>query len=450
MRIDVHDIFPYPSPSTQQAKLIKDIITSYDKYDVHVIMAPVASGKMGIAKAIVELARLKRHTGNIVVPNNALVKQVSDEFPGELATLKRKSLYASEEDFRNAKEIAATFPSVMNTYTVLANKLYKDCAVFDEFHTLLPTLREIAQIRWWDHDNSFPHTPRLITEALQFLSPYDFQPRTQKILEALAAKPGTYTMWYSKEMLRNNAKSCLHYYSLTGRDVAKWLWPPSKTKKLFLLSATAQLTDLYELGLDDRRVKIYEMTSSISPERRPLYITPIGNMSYHKQKESFPKLISYLERALDEKEGKGLIHTTYGISAKIKASTIGRHPRLLFHTNQNKADQFRRWQDSEDGVLIGCGMSEGINLKGDRGRWQIITKVMWPHLGSPVVEAKRHNKGGEEWMAWQAAKEVLQAYGRICRGPNDEGTTFITDSSFIPLYNRYRHLFPSWFTEAVR
>jgi Rad3-related DNA helicase len=172
-------------------------------------------------------------------------------------------------------------------------------------------------------------------------------------------------------------------------------------------------------------------------------------MSVASAKSNLSTLTEYIEDALEHKEGKGLIHATYGISAMLKATHLGSHPRLIFHTNKDKKGRFKQWQNTEDGVLVGCGMTEGINLKNDMGRWQLITKVLWPHLGHPVVIAKRWGENGENWYNWQAAKDVIQSYGRICRWPKDFGETRIVDSSFINLYNRHRGLFPNWFKEAV-
>jgi Rad3-related DNA helicase len=120
----------------------------------------------------------------------------------------------------------------------------------------------------------------------------------------------------------------------------------------------------------------------------------------------------------------------------------------MYHTKDNKAKQFEKWTASEDGVFIGAGMTEGINLKGKLASWQIVTKCPFPSLADPAIRAKKDLD--EKWYVWVTIRDVLQAYGRVCRGPEDYGKTFIVDSAFTTLYNKHRELFPKWFKEAIK
>ena len=97
--------------------------------------------------------------------------------------------------------------------------------------------------------------------------------------------------------------------------------------------------------------------------------------------------------------------------------------------------------------MVASGMYEGIDLADDLARWQVICKVPWANLTEPAMQYLAQQD--PEGYANEAARLVVQAYGRVCRNPNDFGETFIVDRSFRRLYNDYRELFPGWFCDAV-
>ena len=50
----------------------------------------------------------------------------------------------------------------------------------------------------------------------------------------------------------------------------------------------------------------------------------------------------------------------------------------------------------------------------------------------------------------QAAQALVQAVGRIVRGPEDWGLTYILDEQFGKLYGRCPQMFPGWFHEGLK
>ena len=442
----VADIFPYEVPTAPQKELIEQLIRDYNKYDIFLINAPVAFGKSGVAKAIMNLANYHGDDANWIVPNNALVKQSTDEFG--LPTIHKKSAYDKPAAHKEAKEIVSSSPqSVMNYYTLLANKTYKHTLIIDEAHSIISMLQDMEGAKYWETDKDFPTHLHTASDALIWMaSRQEWDAKAEKMVKSMKRHPLQYTISYEWGELRGKHKRCLRVYPLSPKNNRPILWPPSKTKKIFLLSATTSESDIIELGLDDRRVKVYEAASSIPPERRPAIVYPLGSMSRGKIDNTLDRLEEFIYHCLENEEGKGFIHATYGVAARLKARLS--HPRLMFHTRNNKADQFSKWTRSEDGVFIGAGMTEGINLKGKLASWQIITKCPFPSLGDPAIRAKKSLD--ETWYVWVTIRDVLQAYGRVCRGPEDMGRTFIIDSAFTMLYNKHRNLFPTWFKEAVK
>ncbi len=97
---------------------------------------------------------------------------------------------------------------------------------------------------------------------------------------------------------------------------------------------------------------------------------------------------------------------------------------------------------------MGCGMREGIDLHGVRARWQVVTKIPFPNLGNATV--RRRADLDAEWYDVEAVRQLIQMCGRVCRGPDDYGVTYIIDPRFKSLYERREYLFPTWFSESVQ
>ena len=224
------------------------------------------------------------------------------------------------------------------------------------------------------------------------------------------------------------------------------MWP-KKVSKMLLMSATFNSRDLKELGLSNRRVCYIPSPSPIPKENRPCYVLPVANMSYWNQDRALPTLVEWLTKHLESNPSKGFIHAPYALARKLRAH-LGHHPRLMFHDATDKMKVFREYLATEGTVMVGSGMYEGVSLDGDLARWQVICKVPWPSLAEPALEYLAAND--TEYYANRTIKDIVQCYGRVCRGPEDTGATYIVDSTFIRLERDYSHLFPSWFRESVQ
>jgi Rad3-related DNA helicase len=100
--------------------------------------------------------------------------------------------------------------------------------------------------------------------------------------------------------------------------------------------------------------------------------------------------------------------------------------------------------------MVASGLYEGVDLAGDLGRWQLLLKVPYPSLGDPAIKHKAETSA--EWFCWETLRPTLQSMGRICRGPDDQGTSYVLDAAFERLYSSGLSfgLIPSWFKSAVK
>jgi Rad3-related DNA helicase len=90
-------------------------------------------------------------------------------------------------------------------------------------------------------------------------------------------------------------------------------------------------------------------------------------------------------------------------------------------------------------------MMNGIDLKDDLSRFQIILKVPFPNLQSTKIKKRLETKGS--WYNWKTLIEVMQAYGRSIRNDEDWAETYILDACFDQVLNRS---IPQYFRSALK
>jgi len=84
-------------------------------------------------------------------------------------------------------------------------------------------------------------------------------------------------------------------------------------------------------------------------------------------------------------------------------------------------------------------MTEGVDLRGDMSRFQIVCKVPFPYLGSSLIRKKMSK--WDWWYDLQTAKTVIQSVGRSVRSESDSAVTYILDTSWERFYRKNKHLF---------
>lgn len=221
-------------------------------------------------------------------------------------------------------------------------------------------------------------------------------------------------------------------------------------QKVLLMSATIldPVSFAKSLGIAEEDYTVIRMPSPFPIENRPIFQSTVGSMSAGKIQNSLPKLKLAIEAILDEHKGqKGIIHChTYRIARYIKENI--KSSRLLIHRSDNRdAILEKHIRAKKDTVLLSPSMSEGIDLKGDLSKFQIICKIPYPYLGDPIVK-KRMNKN-KGWYALQTAKSIVQSCGRSVRNETDEAVTYILDNDWHYFYSRNSKIFPADFKKAI-
>lgn len=104
-------------------------------------------------------------------------------------------------------------------------------------------------------------------------------------------------------------------------------------------------------------------------------------------------------------------------------------------------------RQTSNGVLLSSSLWQGIDLKGDLSRFQIIEKCPFPYLGDARVAAK--NRADRTWYAYQTVVKILQGIGRSVRDMDDSAVTYVMDSAVRDILVRYRTMVPTAYHDIL-
>lgn len=222
-------------------------------------------------------------------------------------------------------------------------------------------------------------------------------------------------------------------------------------KRVFMSGSIADYEYFTEsLRLPSETTVKIEMTTSPFPVGSRLIIFPknhLVDMNSKKRKDNEPLLDAAVRRILDRHPNeKGVIHTTsYAVSSELgyRLRDTGRMiaPKNGFE-HKRMFDSFLN--SGSNSVYISPSISEGVDLKYDRARFQIITTVSYL---PPSYKNAFGEKPYIKRMNRQAMQTLMQQVGRVTRAADDHGVSYLIDSRGEDILSRD---FPLWFKEAVR
>ena len=123
--------------------------------------------------------------------------------------------------------------------------------------------------------------------------------------------------------------------------------------------------------------------------------------------------------------------------------------RILIHGSEDRIQKLQEHMTSKKPtVLLSPSMQEGVDLKGDLSRFQIICKVPYPYLGDKIVKKRMHR--WPWWYPLQTAKTVVQALGRSIRSADDHAVSYILDVDWVRFFEKHSELFPENFKKSLK
>jgi Rad3-related DNA helicase len=241
------------------------------------------------------------------------------------------------------------------------------------------------------------------------------------------------------------------------RILVEPIWGSVYLKELFwdnydhviMMSGTILDKELFSsiMGIDPAEASYLALPCPFNPAKRPVIYLRFGKMSYYNKKETFARAFPIIQKILEKnKEHKGIIHTSnYELSKWIKEKTKGK--RLLFHDSYTREETLRDHLTSQmPTVLVSPSMINGIDLKDEFSRFQVILKVPFPNLVSTKI--KKRLETNPKWYNWKSLTDLLQAYGRSIRNDEDWAETYILDECFDQILSEAS--LPHYFAEALK
>lgn len=231
----------------------------------------------------------------------------------------------------------------------------------------------------------------------------------------------------------------------------RFIW--SRSDKWVLTTATMPFREDPEewcdrLGIPWERTKVIRKPMPFPVENRLVHNEfTIDKFSSGGDKENWGSIISALDSISDQHSGeKGLIHTASYQRAKEIHDDLPN--KTVVHRREEEVDEaIHRWQESQKQMLLSPSMMEGVDLKHDMCRFQVLVKVPYPQVGDPRVSYLLNENGDWDWYYESTALGIAQSVGRAVRAADDYADYYVLDKSFDDV--RSRTSFPDWLEDAI-
>lgn len=224
-----------------------------------------------------------------------------------------------------------------------------------------------------------------------------------------------------------------------------------RPNRVLLMSATSSRVR-ESLRLTEKECKVISTPYLYSLDNRKVFsITGTSKLNYSTKEQVIPEYIKICDQIIGmyEPTDNILIHSSsYWLSdAIIKNSSL--KDRMIIPRGSEEIMNLEQDLKEDSGkIIVSPAMLEGINLPGGVVKCQIVFKLPYSNLGDAWVELK--NQRDEGWYDFNTLSRIIQATGRIIRGPKDKGEVFILDSSFNYLLSKTKKYTPEWWGSTLK
>lgn len=227
-----------------------------------------------------------------------------------------------------------------------------------------------------------------------------------------------------------------------------------KGEKILLMSATILNKSSFckSLGIKEDEAEFITLPSSFKKENRMIHYDPVGKMGRSDINDTLPKMAKKIDNIMkDYPNSKGIIHCNSYQIVNYLLNNIPKESskRFLTHTSLDRDKILNKhFETKKPTVLLTPSMAEGVDLKDDYSRFQILAKIPFPYLGDKRVMLKK--KLQPWWYPYSTARIVIQGLGRSIRNENDFADSFILDENWDFFFRINKALFPKWFIESIK
>lgn len=262
-------------------------------------------------------------------------------------------------------------------------------------------------------------------------------------------------------VLVNENKTSFKFKELYGKRNFKKFVEPMADKFLFM-SSTILDKDAFcsDLGLNPDEAAFISLDSEFDVENRPIFYIPTSKMTYGwDSKERTKDRTNMISKIVDlctklHNDENGIIHAgSFQIAKWLVEALEGKITHQIMHHNPGcgrTRDEVLKQFQIDDGIpklLISPSITEGLDLKDDKGRFAIFAKVPYPFLGDAWV--KKRMSLSDNWYKRQTLISMIQGGGRVVRSKDDWGHVYILDSSFGYLLSQTTDITPEWWRKSI-
>jgi Rad3-related DNA helicase len=245
--------------------------------------------------------------------------------------------------------------------------------------------------------------------------------------------------------------------SIKPLDISKYVKTFFDIENQIFMSATIDKDSFCEnVGLDPSKVGFVDTPRSpFSPDKRRINFLNTKKLSYSSSKDDEITVIKKIDDIMSEHANeRGLILTSsekrcFDIKNNLSEKNRNRI-RICHSRNENGMTQDEILQEhsfDEDGVLLSSSLWEGVDLKDDLSRFQIIAKVPYPNLSEKRTKVKMQNF--PLWYKSQTLTKLLQGFGRSIRSEDDWAVTYVLDSAASDLLLQSKSMIPKAYQDVL-
>lgn len=185
-----------------------------------------------------------------------------------------------------------------------------------------------------------------------------------------------------------------------------------------------------------------ETHNPIPEENRPVYMDETLQINRGTDPKDITALV---DRIISKESGNGVIHT---VSFKLANDILNnsKHKKRMIVSN-NREEILDFLDTHNNGIVLSPSIETGYDFKGDLARWQIIAKIPFLNLGDLYVSERK--KLNSAWYIRETVLRFIQSAGRVCRGVNDYGKTYVIDRNVFRLIQQNEELYPGWFLNSI-
>ncbi len=233
-------------------------------------------------------------------------------------------------------------------------------------------------------------------------------------------------------------------------------WQAAHSATLFsaTLSPMDHAINLLGLPADVARL---EVPSPFDPAQLQVRITPHISTRYQDRAESLEAVVAVMAGQFHAKPGNYLaFFSSFDYLQQVLARFAVAHPDIAaWSQSRGMAEIDRnafvaRFTEDSQGIgfaVLGGAFGEGIDLPGQRLIGAFIATLGLPQV-NPLNEQLRarlqskHGRGYDHAYLFPGLQKVVQAAGRVIRGPEDRGVVILMDDRFAR--PEVRGLLPAW------